>query len=458
MPSSTSFSYDDLIAALGAWLEESSEQFIDNQSTIVSMGESRLATDLNFEIFDRVITGDLTVDQYVQTIKPSDWQGTRSLHLRDPAASADADFADVVLLLSLDGVDGATVAVDDSPLNNSVNFQGAIDLTTAIKKFGTASLDADTGDPLDYLEIPFNAAFPVLDSDFTIEFFVNTTDQVGGHDYINHSDGGSGTSNWQLLVGNGSLEFAYSDNGSSINVFRNFGAVAGNGVWQHIAVTRLGNDLFAHNDGVKIGSTFDVTGITIGASGVIPINIGSRNQSGASPNVSDADAFIDEVRFTVGTARYTTANFTAPTQAFPTSGSAGLRRYLERRTYEWCLDFEPDETATAEPKYYAEFTETEFFVVPPPDLAYGFELRQIQTPDALAPGNQNTWLGDNAGDLLLYACLIASDEFLISDPADLETWRQSYTEVMPARKLELRRQWRGDYSPVKSSAKTTSLV
>jgi hypothetical protein len=457
MPSSTSFSYDDLIAALNDWLEETSEEFIDNQSTIVSMGESRLTTDLNFEIFDRVITGDLTQDQYVQAIKPSDWQGTRSLHLRDPAVSADADFADVVLLLSLDGVDGATVAVDDSPLNNSVNFQGAIVLDTTIKKFGTAALDADTDDPLDFLEIPHNTAFPFLAGDWTVEFQVNTFDQVGAHDYINHGDGGTGTTNWSVLGANGAITFNYATGGGGLNNFLVFGTMGPNSTFQHIAITRLGNDLFAHVDGVKSGATFDVTGVTIGGTGAIPINIGSRNESGATPNIADANASIDEVRITVGTARYTTANFTAPTQAFPTSASSGLRRYLERRTYEWCLDFEPDETATAEPKYYAELTETEFFMVPPPDLEYGFELRQIQPPDALAPGNQNTWLGDNAGDLLLYACLLASDEFLISDPADLETWRQSYGELMPARKIELRRQWRGDYDPVKSAAETVSV-
>ena len=141
MPSTTSFSYDDLIAALSAWLEETSEEFIDNQNTIVSMGESRLTTDLNFEIFDRVISGSLTPDQFVQAIKPSNWQGTRSLHLLG-AGGADDDFADVVLLLNLDGVDGATVATDASPENNSVIFQGAVDLTTSEFKFGTASLIA----------------------------------------------------------------------------------------------------------------------------------------------------------------------------------------------------------------------------------------------------------------------------------------------------------------------------
>jgi len=355
-------------------------------------------------------------------------------------------------------VDGATVAVDDSLLNNDVNFQGAIVLDTTIKKFGTAALDADTGDPLDFLEIPHNTAFPVLAGDFTIELQINTFDQVGSHGLINHGDGGIGTTNWRVEHGNGSLTFDYATGGGGFNVFRTFGSLGPNSTFQHIAITRLGNDLFAHVDGVKSGATFDVTGVTIGVTGAIPINIGSRNESGATPNIADANASIDEVRITGGTARYTTANFTAPTQAFPTGASAGLRRYLERRTYEWCLDFEPDETATAEPKYYAEFTETDFFVVPPPDIAYGFELRQIQTPDALAPGNQNTWLGDNAGDLLLYACLLASDEFLISDPSDIDTWRQSYGELMPARKIELRRQWRGDYDPVKSAATTVSMA
>ncbi|KKK73201.1 hypothetical protein LCGC14_2896190, partial [marine sediment metagenome] len=218
-----SFTYDELIAAIQTWLEEGSLEFSGDLPILVKLGESRLATDLNFEIFDVVVGGALTSGQFAQAIKPANWQGTRSIHLRD-------------------------------------------------------------------------------------------------------------------------------------------------------------------------------------------------------------------------------------------SGGGGLRRFLERRSYEWCLDFEPDETATAEPKYYAEFTETDFFVVPPPDIAYGFELRQIQTPDALAPGNQNTWLGDNAGDLLLYACLLASDEFLISDPSDIDTWRQSYGELMPARKIELRRQWRGDYDPVKSAATTVSMA
>lgn len=223
MASSTSFTYDQLIAALGTWLEEGAAEFTGDLPTLVKMGESRLATDLNFEIFDVVVGGALTIGQFVQAIKPLNWQGTRSLHLRD-------------------------------------------------------------------------------------------------------------------------------------------------------------------------------------------------------------------------------------------SGGGGLRRYLERRSYEWCLDFEPDESATAEPQYYAEFTDTEFFMVPAADATYAFELRQIQSPESLAPANQDTWLGTNAGDLLLYACLIASEEWLKSDQGEIATWKSSYGETMNVRRLELRRQWRADYSPVKEAATGISVT
>jgi len=223
MSSSISFTYDQLIAELQVVLEEGSAEYITDLPTLVKLGESRLTTDLNFEIFDRVETGALTAAVFIQPIKPATWQGTRSLHIRD----------------------------------------------------------------------------------------------VGG---------------------------------------------------------------------------------------------------------------------------------------------AGLRRFLQRRTYEFCLDFEPDVTQTAEPIYWAEFTETEIWVAPAPILTHGFELRQIQSPISLAPATQTTWLGTNCGDLLLYAALVASEEFLKSDQGEIEVWKKTYSEFLGSRKLELRRQWRADYSPIKEAARTVSLT
>ena len=231
-------------------------------------------------------------------------------------SNGDADFADVVLLAHLDGDDGDTDAIDSSALANSLIFRGNAALTTAFKQFGTAALDANTGSPLDFIEVPHTTAFVTGSGDWTIEFWLNPQSIFGG-DIINHGDGGSGTSNWGLLDANGTLQMQYSNDGGSFTNFPFFGLIGSLGVWHHIAVTRNGNDLFAHIDGIKSGATVDVTGLGIGGSGVVPINIGSRNQSGVTPNIGPADAYIDDVRFTVGTARYTTANFTPPTEAFP---------------------------------------------------------------------------------------------------------------------------------------------
>ncbi|MDK1039178.1 MAG: LamG domain-containing protein [Actinomycetota bacterium] len=454
MPSSTSFSYDNLIAALSAWLEETSQEFIDNQSIIVSMGESRLTTDLNFEIFDRVISGALTPDQFVQAIKPSNWQGTRSLHLAGLGGSGDSDFANVVLLLHLDGVDGSVVTVDSSPSAHAMVFADDAEITTDQSKFGGASLGVNNSTLPDLLDDSLFTT--IVDSDFdfgsgdwTIEFQYRADSSTGANAMFVIGNSLGGTESVQIVLSNGNIGLEM--NGTSvINVFT---VPHVNDTFHHLVVQRTGNVFECYLDGVESSSGDFVNSVVLNTP-VGDVIIGGSGD-GATPG-QPFNGYIDEVRVTKGVARHT-GNFTAPTQEFPNTASDGPRIYLERRTYEWCLDFEPDETAVAQPKYYAEFTETEFFMVPPPDIAYGFDLRQIQTPDALAPGNQNTWLGDNAGDLLLYACLLASDEFLISDQQDLETWRQSYAELMPARKIELRRQWRGDYDPIKHAAETVSV-
>ncbi len=459
MPSTTSFSYDDLIAALSAWLEETSQEFIDNQSTIVSLGESRLTTDLNFEIFDRVEIGELTPGEFVQAIKPSTWQGTRSLHLRDAGGPAD-----VILLVDADGADGATTYTERSVNAFAANFVGDAQLDTAFPKFGSAALLLDGAG--DYMEYADNPALELGASEFTIEGWVRFTSLPGVGDevsLVSHWEGGGSDRAFNFFIAQDGFGFRIGfEARDNFSVFEQ-GTLPGTpalDTYFHFAAQRSAGDrLDLWFDGAL---EFGAPGIFDGAidDSTVPVKLGVRDPAAGGGLEQFLDGHLDDVRIST-VAVYTpgASTITVPAMAFSTSGTAsGLRRYLERRTYEWCLDFEPDQTLTAEPKYYAEFTETEFFMVPAPDDAYAFELRQIQSADALAPGNQNTWLGDNAGDLLLYACLLASDEFLISDAEDLATWRQSYGELMPARKIELRRQWRGDYDPVQSAATTTSVT
>lgn len=139
----------------------------------------------------------------------------------------------------------------------------------------------------------------------------------------------------------------------------------------------------------------------------------------------------------------------------PVGGGASV--FLQRRTIEYCRDFQPDPAVNrAQPIYFAELDEDNFFMVPSPDVAYPFTLREIgrEAVLLLTASNQNTWLGDNLGDLLLYCCMIQAEIYLKSDSVDVDKWKQLYSETLPIRRGILRRQLRGDYAPIRNAART----
>jgi hypothetical protein len=76
------------------------------------------------------------------------------------------------------------------------------------------------------------------------------------------------------------------------------------GQWYHVAWVRNGSTVTVYRDGTSLGSTTDSKTLNDSANG---ITLGSS-----------LNAYVDDLRITVGVARYT-ANFTAPTVAFPLS-------------------------------------------------------------------------------------------------------------------------------------------
>lgn len=135
----------------------------------------------------------------------------------------------------------------------------------------------------------------------------------------------------------------------------------------------------------------------------------------------------------------------------------GARTYMERRTVEFIVDFQPDETVdTGLPLYFAELDTTQYLVAPSPDQAYPFTCRQISQESTLilSVGQQNTWLGDNVGDILLDSCMIEAEQYIKSDQYDVDKWKTLYSEKLPQRRAELRNLIRSDYSPIQNAART----
>jgi hypothetical protein len=91
---------------------------------------------------------------------------------------------------------------------------------------------------------------------------------------------------------------------------------------------------------------------------------------------------------------------------------------------------------TGFPKYYAMFRENSIFVAPTPDQAYPIQLEYVYTPDSLTATQPNTYISDNAPNLLLYGCLVEAYGFL-KGPMDMyKLYEDKYNSALQGFTLE----------------------
>ena len=74
-------------------------------------------------------------------------------------------------------------------------------------------------------------------------------------------------------------------------------------------------------------------------------------------------------------------------------------------------------------------------------------IRCIIRPAGMTSGNPTTWLGTHVGDLLFYACLVGSEQYLKADER-IATWKTEYVERLQAARFELKPETRKDYMPI----------
>lgn len=223
----------------------------------------------------------------------------------------DAFFTDTQVLLPMDGTNGSVVVNDLSVYGRTITVNGSGQLSTADKKFGTASYLAAATDGADSFSIPKSAA-PV-EGRWTIEMWVKITSSHGSAQYLFYRR--KGTDNFRLSYNNadnrlflgrtGHTSIYPSNNSFSLNT------------WYHVAVVNDGAKVKLYQDGVRQGSAVDA--YTAGDSDWGDIYFGGPNYTFSGAGLG---GYIDEVRITDGVARYT-GNFTPPTSTFPTEGVGG---------------------------------------------------------------------------------------------------------------------------------------
>ena len=244
----------------------------------------------------------------------------------------DVYFPQTSLLLPFDGSDAATSTSDLSNRNATVTFAGTAQLSTGQSKFGGSSLLLDGNS--DYVSISdsyWNTAFD--SGDFTVECWVRFDSGVlDGSTSVEFmatrgNSGGSSTNGWGLRKYNDNFIAWYMRIGSSwvyLNYSQGTKTTVSADTWYHVAVTRSGNTwkLFLN------GTAED----TITNSGSITSANGDRFVIGAlaGGNFSGdlyMDGYIEDVRVTIGHARYT-SNFTAPTSAHLTSAGDANKQII----------------------------------------------------------------------------------------------------------------------------------
>jgi hypothetical protein len=228
-------------------------------------------------------------------VKGTDVYGVGNTSITVPTAPLTA-ITNTSLLLNF-----TNAGVLDATAKNDLETVGNAQISTAQSKWGGASIAFDgTGD---YLPAPSSVNFS-LSGDFTIEgwvyraasgqFRLLTIGDAIGTSGIEIYPSGAGAGNWTV----------YSNNATRIT-----GSTATREVWTHLAVVRSGSTVTLYINGTASGSTWTTSATFSGA-----CYVGAEFYN--STITADTNGYIDDLRITKGVARYT-ANFTAPTAAFP---------------------------------------------------------------------------------------------------------------------------------------------
>lgn len=139
---------------------------------------------------------------------------------------------------------------------------------------------------------------------------------------------------------------------------------------------------------------------------------------------------------------------TIATRSLHYTDASGNFVHVDPRSWEFVKDYWPNETTTtAAPKYFTEYSATQWYFAGTPSGTNAVTSRCVIVPTGLSGSNPTTWLSQYMGDLLLMACMACSEQFLKADER-IPVWKQEYAERISGASRILKTADRADYSPV----------
>lgn len=219
-------------------------------------------------------------------------------------AFRDEFYDNVVFQCHCDGTDASTSFVDKSKYARTVTANGNAQVDTAQSKFGGASLLCDGAG--DYLEVTSAASLNVAASDFTMEAFVRINTATTQKCILGKWSDTGPEFIWEVNSATPRFWWAPNSVGAA---WLTSSSTLSTGTWYHLAVRRSGSSFNMYIDGSSVASG---TNSGNAGSGTNPLRVGIWGRSGYGP-YWPMDGWIDEIRFTIGSAR----TITVPTQAYP---------------------------------------------------------------------------------------------------------------------------------------------
>ena len=125
--------------------------------------------------------------------------------------------------------------------------------------------------------------------------------------------------------------------------------------------------------------------------------------------------------------------------------NSNVRDFLEKRETSFISEYAPNDTVTGQPKYYANWDETNILLAPTPDSVYQIQINFIKDPPHFN-SSTNTFLSEHQEALLLYGVLKEAYSYL-KGPDDLyKLYSDRYNQSIQAFALQqMGRRRRGEY-------------
>jgi hypothetical protein len=220
----------------------------------------------------------------------------------------DPLFSQVKLLVRAD-----TNFADSSSMARAVTNVGGVGIVAGAGLGAGAASFTVAGQRLDYAAT--DTAMDLPAGDFTIELGMTPAAFSGADSARNVVSRNVSGNGWRLGVGElGTVTFVAGWAGGTSTFMISSSQAWTNGTRYHLAVTRQGTTYRIFRDGALVHTRANEAR-TIGTNANAPIQVGGQTLFSSS---STPFALIDNLRITVGTARYTAA-FTPPTAPFPDS-------------------------------------------------------------------------------------------------------------------------------------------